>query len=73
LEAAEELFGSETARRPMEISVSRLEVGMVLVDEVRTVNGMLVVARGQAVTPAVLERLRNFSQKFVEPVKVWTG
>ena len=72
LEAAEELFGGVSKRRPMEISVSRLEVGMILVDEVRTVNGMLVVGRGQMVTPALLERLRNFSQKFVEPVMVWT-
>lgn len=40
--------------------ILELTAGMVLAEEIRTSTGMLVVARGQEITYALVERLRNF-------------
>jgi CheY-like chemotaxis protein len=51
--------------------VNEFSVGMVLVEEVKTDAGMVLVARGQRVTPQLLERLKNFAQrmKLSEPIR----
>jgi response regulator RpfG family c-di-GMP phosphodiesterase len=43
--------------------INELRVGMMLQEEVRTVNGILVVAKGQEITPSMMARLQNFWQK----------
>jgi response regulator RpfG family c-di-GMP phosphodiesterase len=43
--------------------VSDLDCGMILQEDVRTNNGLLIVAKGQQVTYALLVRLRNFWER----------
>jgi response regulator RpfG family c-di-GMP phosphodiesterase len=44
-------------------AINELRIGMVLQEEVRTVNGILVVAKGQEITPSLMTRLQNFWEK----------
>lgn len=44
-------------------AIKELRVGMMLQEEVRTVNGILVVAKGQEITPSMMARLQNFWEK----------
>jgi CheY-like chemotaxis protein len=54
-----------------DISVAALRSGMVLAADVKMATGTLFVARGYEVTPAFLERIRNFRPGSVrEPLKV---
>ena len=54
-----------------DISVGALRSGMVLAADVKMATGTLFVARGYEVTPAFLERIRNFRPGSVrEPIKV---
>lgn len=55
-----------------EVRLAELRTGMVLVEDVRTRAGLLLIARGQETTPEVLGRLRNFgaSAGLVEPLRV---
>ncbi len=54
-----------------EIRVRGLKVGMVLAEDVRTRDDVLLVARGYEVTPTFVQRLRNFRVGFVkEPLRV---
>ena len=53
----------ETARMELrKVPVSKLAVGMVLYQEVRTKTGTLVVAKNQEVTHALIIKLSNFSR-----------
>jgi response regulator RpfG family c-di-GMP phosphodiesterase len=55
-----------------EIPLAQVTVGMTLADDVRSVRGELLVARGQCVTEHLLERLRNLSDGFVrEPLRAF--
>jgi response regulator RpfG family c-di-GMP phosphodiesterase len=47
-------------RKPTTIRGDELCVGMVLAADVRTVDGVLLVAAGNEVRPGLLERIRNF-------------
>jgi hypothetical protein len=55
-----------------ELPVRLLSPGMVLAQDVHTRQGSLIVARGQEVTPSLIERLRNFSSRIggQEPIRV---
>jgi response regulator RpfG family c-di-GMP phosphodiesterase len=54
-----------------DISVAALRSGMVLAADVKMATGTLFVARGYEITPAFLERIRNFRPGSVrEPIKV---
>lgn len=44
-------------------AIKELRVGMMLQEEVRTVNGILVVAKGQEITQSMMARLQNFWEK----------
>ncbi len=59
------------AQEVREVDVEGLRVGMVLLDDVQTVDGRLLLAHGQAVSPSMLERLRNFAEnmEIQEPVR----
>ena len=54
------------------VSLSELRCGMVFFADVNSRDGMLLVARGQEVTPSLLERIRNFSRRreLQEPLEV---
>lgn len=54
------------------VQAKDLITGMVLVEDVRARDGLLLVSKGQDVTPAVLERLHNFAQGtgVAEPILV---
>ncbi|MFQ5491871.1 MAG: HD domain-containing phosphohydrolase [Phycisphaerae bacterium] len=55
-----------------EIALKELLPGMLLADDVSTGEGMVVVAKGQEVTPALCQRIRNFSRhrRINEPILV---
>lgn len=44
------------------VPVSKLVAGMILEQEIRTQTGILVVPKGQAVTPALVIKLNNYAQ-----------
>jgi response regulator RpfG family c-di-GMP phosphodiesterase len=58
------------------VTVAELEPGMVLTADVRTRSGVLLVPRGQEVSPSLLARVRNFATiggGVVEPIPVLTA
>lgn len=55
-----------------EVSLRELWVGMVLADEVRSVEGDLLLARGQTVTQRLIDRLDNLGEGAVRaPLRVY--
>lgn len=60
-EAFVRLRGSDNRGVIREVAVSEARLGMVLADDVKTLKGLLLIARGQKVTPSLLERISNFS------------
>jgi response regulator RpfG family c-di-GMP phosphodiesterase len=55
-----------------ELPVSELRVGMIVMQDVWSMNELLLVHQGQEITPSILVRLRNFDRRVgvVEPVRV---
>jgi response regulator RpfG family c-di-GMP phosphodiesterase len=53
-----------------ELSLSDLRTGMTLADDVQTLGGQLLVARGQTVSDHLLERLTNLRADLREPLRV---
>jgi len=55
----------------LEVNLTGLHVGMVLMRDVATKPGMLLIGRGQEVSSGLLQRLRNLGPDFVrEPFLV---
>ena len=56
----------------LEFAIKDVGVGMVFGEDLKSGKGLLLIARGQEVTPALLERLRNFSAELAirEPVRM---
>ena len=54
-----------THRRVLEIGLRHLRAGMMLADDVQTIDGALIVARGQTVTDELVERLGNLGGAFI--------
>ena len=73
LEAFATLHGS-TKRQILvhELRLRQIEVGMVFGEDVRSSKGLLLIARGQRVTPGLQERVRNFSAELGvrEPIRM---
>jgi response regulator RpfG family c-di-GMP phosphodiesterase len=44
----------------LELTIREVRVGMVFGEDLKSAKGLLLIARGQEVTPALLERMRNF-------------
>lgn len=44
------------------VAISKLATGMILDQEIRNMRGMLVVSKGQEITPSLLIKLDNFSR-----------
>src|SRR5262249_6532940 len=54
-----------------EVPIRQVRVGMTFVDDVRTLSGALLIARGHEATPSLVERIRNFPAGSVrEPVRI---
>lgn len=62
-----ELDPEVSGRAARSCSIEELAIGMVLDQEVRTTDGMLIVAKGQEITLAVIAKLKNFSKKGAIP------
>jgi len=62
-EALVELEPERDQKQTRACSISELVAGMILEQEVRTENGVLIVAKGQEVTPALILKLKNFYEK----------
>jgi response regulator RpfG family c-di-GMP phosphodiesterase len=56
----------------MKLSLHAARPGMVLAEDVKTRSGLLLIARGQEVTPSLVERIKNLalSSKINDPVLV---
>jgi response regulator RpfG family c-di-GMP phosphodiesterase len=56
----------------LELTISEVGVGMVFGEDLKSSKGLLLIARGQEVTPTLLERMRNFSADLAirEPVRM---
>jgi response regulator RpfG family c-di-GMP phosphodiesterase len=73
LKAMSQLCGGETPGVTMkELSLREARVGMEFAQDVKTTRGLLLIARGQKVTPGLIERITNFpaSLGVKEPVLV---
>lgn len=53
--------GADSIKPPLTVSFSNLRVGHVLVSDIQTMDGILIVAAGNQITPPLIQRLRNFS------------
>jgi hypothetical protein len=64
--------GSPEKIQMLDLSVREVTVGMVCGEDLKSSKGLLLIARGQEVTPALLERMRNFSPELAirEPVRM---
>lgn len=60
LGALAEVVGEEEPFERRQVEVDELMTGMVLVEDLRTVSGQLLVARGNTVSMALRERLANY-------------
>jgi len=73
LQAFAELHGSRRQEVVVhELRLRDLAVGMSFDEDVTSVRGLLLIARGQEVTPGLLERVRNFSSELGirEPIRM---
>ncbi|MFN8546229.1 MAG: response regulator [Candidatus Binatia bacterium] len=73
LDAFGELVGQRVRSTEVrELRLRDLRPGMVFAQDVVSRAGMLLIARGQEITPGIMERLRNFAEKagVQEPVRV---
>lgn len=62
--------GADDASVVREVPASELRVGMVIAEDIKMPNGVLMVARGYEVTERFLERIRNIAPDN-EPQMVW--
>jgi response regulator RpfG family c-di-GMP phosphodiesterase len=73
LEALADLCGSGRQEVVVqELRLRELAVGMFFDEDVKSAKGLLLIARGQEVTPGLLERVRNFSSELGihEPIRM---
>jgi response regulator RpfG family c-di-GMP phosphodiesterase len=68
LDTASAFFG--IGLQTLELPLSDVEIGMVFVGDVTSPAGILLIARGQDVTPSLLERIRNHWSTFAERQRV---
>ena len=62
IDALSEIEPQATKMTLRKVSTLKLAIGMILEQEVRNKSGMLLVAKGHEITPALLIRLDNFSR-----------
>ncbi len=54
------VIGAESGEEICELRFQDVKLGMIFVDDVRRSDGTLLVARGQEVTPSLLDRIANY-------------
>jgi len=56
----------------MQIPIHQVQTGMIFAEDVKTRSGLLLIARGQEVTPGLVQRIRNLAlnSKISDPVLV---
>ncbi len=73
LEEFAKLHATESTQvEEKDLPLRQVEEGMVFADDVRTRNGLLLIARGHEATTSMLERIRNLSPNLgvKEPIRV---
>lgn len=73
LAALRRLVAGEDVRVPARVEELRLtdvRIGMIFATDVTAANGLLLVARGQTVTPSLLDRIQNSWYDFASGLKV---
>ncbi len=73
LEAFAELRGrGKKEMREHDLMLRDMQAGMFFGEDVKSAKGLLLIARGQEVTPSLLERIRNFSSELGirEPIRM---
>jgi len=57
------------------LPVNQVSIGMVAAENIMAKNGVLIIPKGQTITPQLLQGLRNFSLQVgvVEPIRVLIG
>ncbi len=76
LEALEKNLESADLHEPSAVMIEQLRPGMIMNEDLRTLQGLLLVAAGQELGPAIIERLCNFKQtsgNIPEPIQVLTS
>jgi hypothetical protein len=76
LDVVGEVLGAAAADvQVREVALCEVQAGMVFAEDVTTAAGVLLIARGQEVTPALVERIRSFSGTLGvrEPVRMILG
>ncbi len=74
LDALASVLADRSRREPRDLRAGELEVSMVLAADVRTTGGLKLVAKGQELTPGLLERIANYARMasgIQEPVQVY--
>jgi response regulator RpfG family c-di-GMP phosphodiesterase len=74
LDALASVVADRSRREPKDLRAGELEAGMVLATDVRTSGGLKLVAKGQELTPSLLERIANYARMasgIQEPVQVY--
>ncbi len=74
LDALASVLADRSRREPRDLRAGELEVSMVLAADVRTTGGLKLVAKGQELTPSLLERIANYARMasgIQEPVQVY--
>ena len=70
-----ETFEPENRGQILSLNVSHISDGMVAAEDVMAKNGVMIIPKGQIITPPLLQGLRNFSMQVgvVEPIRVQIG
>jgi hypothetical protein len=61
LEAMGDIRNADQATEIRTLPLSRLRSGMILAQDVFTKTGLLFLAKGQEITPGLLDRFKNFA------------
>jgi response regulator RpfG family c-di-GMP phosphodiesterase len=72
VDALQEVHVEESQRVVRLVSMAQLRIKMIMHDDVRGKNGLLLLAKGQEVTESAIARLKSFAQTtgIVEPLRV---
>ena len=72
LSALEDVLGDEARFTVKELGLNELKLNMIVGEDVVSFKGVLLIAKGQEITPALVERLKNFAKTVgvKEPIRV---
>ena len=72
VDALQQVHVEESCRTLRLVSLAQLRTGMIMQEDVRSRNGLLLFGKGQEVTESAIARLKSFAQTvgIVEPLRV---